>query len=104
MASNHKFTFYGDGDKEPGKEAGDVIIQLEEKPHDIFQRHGGDLSMRMDLTLSESLCGLQRVIKTLDGRSIVLNTKPGQIIKHGAIKMIEGTSYLYYAKADTFFE
>ena len=53
IASNHRFTFYGDGDQEPGKDPGDVIIQLEEKSHDIYQRHGRDIAMRMDLTLSE---------------------------------------------------
>ena len=53
IASNHRFTFYGDGDQDPGKEPGDVIIQLEEKSHDIYQRHGRDIAMRMDLTLSE---------------------------------------------------
>jgi len=82
MASNHKFTLYGDGDQEPGKEPGDVILQLEEKSHELFQRHGRDLAMRCDLSLSEAICGLQRVIKTLDSRNIVLNTKPGEVIKH----------------------
>ena len=65
IASNHKFTFRGDGDQEPNKEPGDVIIQLEEKSHDIYQRHGKDMAMRMDLTLSESLCGFTRVLKSL---------------------------------------
>ena len=93
MASNHKFTLYGDGDQEPGKEPGDVILQLEEKSHELFQRHGRDLAMRCDLSLSEAICGLQRVIKTLDSRNIVLNTKPGEVIKHSATKMIEGEGF-----------
>ena len=88
MPSNHKFKFSGEGDHEPGKEPGDIIIQLEEKKHDTFQRHGVDLSMRLDITLSEALCGLKRVIETLDKRQIVIQTKPGEVIKHGAIKMI----------------
>lgn len=93
MASNHRFTFYGDGDQEPGRETGDVHIQLEEKPHDLFQRHGKDLAMRMDLSLSESLCGFTRVVKTLDDRNIVVSTKLGQVIKHGSTKMIEGEGF-----------
>ena len=32
--------FYGEGDHEPGKEPGDIIIQMEEKEHAVFQRHG----------------------------------------------------------------
>ena len=44
--------------------------------------------MKMDISLSESLCGLKKVIKTLDKREITFQTKPGEVIKHGAIKMI----------------
>ena len=32
--------FYGEGDHEPGKEPGDIVIQMEEKEHAVFQRHG----------------------------------------------------------------
>ena len=96
MKSNQKFTFYGEGDQEPGREAGDVIIQLEEKPHSLFQRHGADLAMKMDLELSEALCGLQRVVKTLDDRNIVISTPPGQVIKHSSTKMIEGEGFPHH--------
>ena len=34
------------GDQEPGKEPGDIVIQLEEKEHSTFQRHGKDLTLR----------------------------------------------------------
>jgi len=93
IASNHKFKFYGDGDQEPNKEPGDVIIQLEEKPHDLLQRHGNDISTRMDLTLSESLCGFTRVFKTLDNRNVIISTKPGEIIKHASTKQIENEGF-----------
>ena len=96
MPSAHKFRFHGDGDHEPGKEPGDVIIQLEEKPHDIFQRHGIDLSMKVELSLSEALCGFKKVIKTLDNREIVIHTKPGDVMKHGAIKMIPEEGFPTY--------
>ena len=38
--------------------------------------------------MSESLCGFKRVLKTLDKRDIIIQTKPGEVIKHGAIKMV----------------
>ncbi len=63
MPSNKRFTFYGDGDKDPGKEAGDIVVQLQEKEHETFQRHGRDLSMKMDVNIAEALCGLRRTIK-----------------------------------------
>ena len=34
---------FSDGDQEPNKEPGDVIIQLEEKSHDFLQRHGNGI-------------------------------------------------------------
>ena len=37
--------FYGEGDHEPGKEPGDIVIQMEEKEHAVFQRHGEDVLM-----------------------------------------------------------
>ena len=96
MPSTHKFRFYGDGDHEPGKEPGDVIIQLEEKSHDVFKRHGIDLSMRVDVSLAEALCGFKKVIKTLDNREIVLRTKPGEVIKHGSLKMVSDEGFPTY--------
>ena len=44
----------------------------------------------MDLDISESLCGMSRAVKTLDGRTIVLTTAPGEIIKQADCKMIKG--------------
>lgn len=88
--SDFRKVFYGEGDHEPGKEPGDIVIQLEEKEHATFQRHGKDLTMKMDIDISESLCGMSRVVKTLDGRNIVLTTSPGEIIKQADCKMIKG--------------
>ena len=96
MPSKHKFRFDGEGDHEPGKEPGDVVIQLEEKPHELFQRHGIDISMRMDILLSESLCGFKKIIKTLDNRDIIIHTKPGEIIKHGALKVVNEEGFPKY--------
>jgi len=90
MPSDYKKVFYGEGDHEPGKEPGDIVIQLEEKEHALFQRHGRDLAMKLDINVSESLCGMKRVVKTLDNRNIVISTHPGEVIKQSDIKMIQG--------------
>ena len=44
------------------------MIQLEEKEHSTFQRHGKDLTMRLDIDVAEALCGMRRAVTTLDGR------------------------------------
>ena len=45
---------------------------------------------RLDIDVSEALCGMKRSLKTLDNRNIALVTKPGEIIKQADIKMIKG--------------
>lgn len=45
----------------------------------IFRRSGSDLVLRMEIELVEALCGFQKVIKTLDDRSLVVTAIPGKI-------------------------
>lgn len=53
-----------------------------------FRRSRNDLIMRMQLELVEALCGFQKVIRTLDGRDLVVTSLPGTITKHGDLKCI----------------
>ena len=78
MKDGQQIRFSGEGDQEPGLEAGDVVIVLDEKAHETFRRHGRDLLMRMELELVEALCGFQKVVQTLDGRTLVIQTVPGR--------------------------
>ena len=77
MKDGQHVKFTGEGDQEPGLEAGDIIIVLEEKEHALFSRHGQDLVMTMDITLVEALCGMTRTITTLDKRTLVVSLIPG---------------------------
>lgn len=43
MHHGTKIFLRGEGDQDAGQEAGDVIIILQEKSHDIFKRKGLDL-------------------------------------------------------------
>ncbi|KOC61879.1 DnaJ like protein subfamily A member 1 [Habropoda laboriosa] len=88
MVDGQRIVFNGEGDQEPDYEAGDIIIILEEKEHDVFKRSRNDLIMRMQLELVEALCGFQKVIRTLDGRDLVITSYPGTITKHGDLKCI----------------
>ena len=81
MEDGKKITFSGEGDQEPGLEPGDIIIVLEEKDHPIFKRDKTDLHMKMQITLTEALCGFQKVVTTLDKRQLVITALPGLLIK-----------------------
>lgn len=90
MQDGQKIVFSGEGDQEPDLEPGDLKIVLDCKEHPVFKRSGIDLIMRMPLQLVESLCGFQKVIKTLDQRDLVITSLPGEVIKHEDIKCILG--------------
>ncbi|CAF4098938.1 unnamed protein product [Rotaria socialis] len=88
MEDGKKITFSGEGDQEPGLQSGDIVVVLDEKEHSTFKRDKTDLHMKMQVTLIESLCGFQKVIKTLDNRQLVITSLPGEVIKPGDIKCI----------------
>ena len=77
MKDGENIRFTGEGDQEPGVEPGDIVIVLDEKPHDVFKRRDLDLVMTLELDLVEALCGFQRTITTLDKRTLVISTIPG---------------------------
>ena len=103
MEDGQKVTFSGEGDQEPGLEPGDIIIVLDEKAHALFKRNGQvgsitliafesiicnldllshrffqDLIMKMDISLTEALTGLKKAVKTLDDRTLVIQTVKGE--------------------------
>lgn len=88
MEDGQKITFSGEGDQTPGLEAGDIVIVLDEKEHPLFKRKDMDLFMKIDINLTEALCGFQKTIKTLDNRTLVITSLPGEIIKPNEIKCV----------------
>lgn len=57
----------GDAGKGGGP-AGDLIVLIQEKPHDLFHRHGIDLTCDIEVTFSEAALGCSKTIATLDGK------------------------------------
>uniref|UniRef100_A0A915J6Z5 Uncharacterized protein n=1 Tax=Romanomermis culicivorax TaxID=13658 RepID=A0A915J6Z5_ROMCU len=90
MKDGSRIVFSGEGDQEPGLEPGNVVVILDEQEHPIFSRRGANLVMRMELELVESLCGCQKVVKTLDNRNLVISVLPGEAIKHMEYRCVPG--------------
>ncbi|KAK6186104.1 hypothetical protein SNE40_008205 [Patella caerulea] len=88
MRDEQQIRFSGEGDQEPGLEPGDIIIVLDEKEHPVFKRRGTDLKMDMELELVEALCGFSKSIQTLDDRTLIISTLPGEVVKNGDIKCV----------------
>lgn len=45
----------------------------------ICRRNGRDLILRLEIELVEALCGFQKVINTLDDRSLVISAAAGKV-------------------------
>jgi len=90
MKGGQTIHFRGESDQSPNAEPGDVIIVIEEKPHPRFQRKDNDLLTEVEIDLLTALGGGQFSIKHLDERALVVGLLPGEVIKHGEVKVIRG--------------
>jgi DnaJ family protein A protein 2 len=52
-----KIVFADKGDQMPGQAPGDIVLVLQQKEHETFQRKGCDLIMKKEITLLEALTG-----------------------------------------------
>ncbi|CAF0871980.1 unnamed protein product [Rotaria sordida] len=82
--------FSGEGNQIPKGENGTVYAILQQQPHSIFERLGDDLTMKLKINLSESLCGFHRVITLLDGHKLVIKHPPGKPIVPNSYRCIKG--------------
>jgi len=98
MKSGQKITIYGKGEQAPGVQPGDLIIVVEEvrDPEERFVRDGKDLHYPHSLTLSEALTGYEFTITHMDGRVLVVRSQPGEIVKPGDVRVIEGEGMPQY--------
>lgn len=57
----------GMGEAIPRGTPGDLYIKINVAPHPVFKREGNDLTMNLNLKLSDALLGTKYPIQTLDG-------------------------------------
>mmetsp|Transcript_39197 Transcript_39197/g.94765 ORF Transcript_39197/g.94765 Transcript_39197/m.94765 type:complete len:413 (+) Transcript_39197:229-1467(+) len=81
MHNNQKITFSGLADEVPGRETGDVHFVVQEKEHELFKRKGADLLVMQDISLNQALTGFSYRFKHLDGRDVIIKTRPGKVIE-----------------------
>ncbi|PVG04354.1 hypothetical protein CPB86DRAFT_747812 [Serendipita vermifera] len=98
MPDQHHIVLQGEGDQEPEMTPGDVVLVLNCKDHESFERAGSDLLAHVRITLSEALLGFSRVVLThLDGRGIHFDSRKSagseglkKIYKSGDTVVIRG--------------
>ncbi|KAJ3414801.1 hypothetical protein HDV05_006048 [Chytridiales sp. JEL 0842] len=79
--SGTKITFKNEGDEvPPGGAFQDLEFVIEEKPHPRFKRQGDTLTMDLEISLEEALCGFAKRIETLDGRTLEVKGASGNSV------------------------
>ncbi|GCB24641.1 protein psi1 [Aspergillus awamori] len=75
LRTGSKIKYRGVGDQEEGGRQ-DVHLIVTEKEHPNFKRQGDNLVTTVELSLKEALTGWERIVRTIDGKSIRVS-KPG---------------------------
>ena len=83
-----KMVFNGCSDEVPDAEAGDLIVILRQKDHDVFTRRHSDLLIKKKISLSEALFGARFPLTHLDGRILVIETNPKKTIQPNSVQVI----------------
>lgn len=100
VESGKKLVFAGEGDQIPGVQPGDVVFEIEQKPHPRFQRKGDDLFYHAEIDLLTALAGGAIYIEHLDDRWLTVELMPGEVISPGEIKVIRGQGMPSYRHHD----
>ena len=79
--NGEQYTISGEGDCVPDVDPGDVIVIVKVRTNKIYTRKGADLWMDKEVSLLDSLTGVDFTIMHLDGKIVRIQNKPGEIIK-----------------------
>ncbi|OBT62956.1 hypothetical protein VE03_07655 [Pseudogymnoascus sp. 23342-1-I1] len=90
VKSGHKIEFRGEGDQTPGVQPGDVVFEIEQKPHARFQRKDDDIFYSAEIDLVTALAGGNIFVEHLDERWLSVDILPGEVINPGSVKMVRG--------------
>ncbi len=71
-----------------GGPPGNLYIQVNVKPHRIFDRKGEDLYLDVNITYPEAVLGTEIEVPTLSGEKVKVKIPPGT--KHGDLVKVEG--------------
>jgi len=89
----HKIFFHGKADEGAGCEPGDVVVVIKQQEHPRFMRKGADLYLEREISLADALTGFRIVVPHLDGRKLVVQNKPGEVVQPGngvVVKAVRG--------------
>ncbi len=82
MKNGQTITFSQAADEQPGVVTGDVVIVIEEAPHEFFRREGNDLFIEVEVDLLAALVGGSFRVRHL-ARGRALHVRHGGILQPG---------------------
>ena len=88
LLDGQSVVFTGEGDQAPDIIPGDIVIVIQQKPHDFFRRDGQDLHCEIKIDLVTALCGGSFNFTHLDDRVLNVTIIPGEVIQPGMTKAI----------------
>jgi DnaJ homolog subfamily A member 2 len=89
--TGRRFVYPGKADELPGHVAGDVIIEVWERPHAKFTRIGADLYITQKVKLAEALTGVKFIHTHLDGKVVdIASGLSDEVVKPGAVWKVPG--------------
>ena len=100
VKSGTRVDFRGEGDQAPGIQAGDVVFEIEQKPHPRFTRRDDDLLYNCEIDLVTALAGGTIYIEHLDDRWLSVEIQPGEAIAPNAVRMVRGQGMPTYRHHD----
>jgi DnaJ-class molecular chaperone len=69
----HKITYKSSADEYINVRTGNIVIQVVEIPHAVYERKQNDLRVTIDITLKEALLGFKKQLTHLDGHKVVVD-------------------------------
>lgn len=60
-----------------GGASGDLIVEIEEKPHESYERDGDNLIHALFISFPEATLGVKAQVPTIDGKKVAFPVKPG---------------------------
>lgn len=85
VAAGNYLTVRGEGNVGPrGGPAGDLLIVIEEKEHEYFERHGDDILYDLPLSIPQAVLGGVMEVPTLNGKAkldVTPGTQSGKILR-----------------------
>jgi DnaJ-class molecular chaperone len=91
MKQGAEIRFRGEADEAPGTVAGDVVIVIHEKEHDVFKRIDDNLFYStIAVSATEVQQGFTKEITHLDGRKVKVQMCAREIVRQDQMKVIDG--------------